>query len=528
MTENKIHSMPDYRSVLTDPRFAHLAKLFRALNDKWQPNPGQLEAGTALYVEGIRRLGIECGRKFGKSDWCTDTCWRLGNMIQNGQGYYFGAVAKGAREFIWSNERLQNWGPREFVSDINKTDMRLTFTSGTFVKVDGADEFRGSKGFNPDFMILDEAADYPDGFWHAMRPNFASKDCIVVVVSSPPWILEEAPGKPVYFCRMMDLWKKYMQEAKAKGARPKHFYCNYPSHVNAKNLPPGFLEQEEKELRDMGCDDIWEREYLARRVTAGGRRIVGSFKPDRHVYSHDELIKEHIERNRNTLTWITAVDPSQTLFGTLIMAVNPYTKEVFFLDEIAEQDENETTEAQLWPRIAEKEQDIIGEDTGEEDSERFLRVCDEAAKWWIVGCANDPGIGIAFNPTEKALNSIEYGVSLLRELFKHNLGYVSDRCSMFIYQLTNWRRDARGLIPEKGKDLIDCGRYGLHEAGYYLTRDEIPEIKKAHPRLARAETLRDTPESYAQRKMIREFMNNTGLDQSDNLGDGEDMKWLFQ
>jgi hypothetical protein len=325
----------------------------------------------------------------------------------------------------------------------------------------------------------------------------------------------------------MDLWKKYMEEEQKKGQRPRFFYCNFPSSVNAANLPPNFLEQEEKELRDMGCEDIWEREYLAKRVVAGGRRIVGTFKPEKHVIPHEELIANHIEKNRSILTWVTAVDPSQTLFGCLVIAVNPYTKEVFFLDEIAETDENETTENLLWPRIADIEQDLIGEDTGEEDSERFFRVCDEAAKWWIVGCANDSAIGIAFNPTEKALNSIEYGVSLLRSLFQYDLGYVSDRCKMFAYQLVNWRRDSQGRIPEKGKDLIDCGRYALHEAGYYLTRDEMPSIQKKHPRQVRAETLRDRPEEFAQKQMMRDFMNNTGLDNFDNIGKDEDLKWLL-
>lgn len=517
-------SIPTYSAILTDPRYASMARLMRALNSKWIPHPGQAEVGAAIFVQGKRRIGVECGRKWGKSEIGVDLCWRLGNMIQNGQGYYFGAQQTAVREIIWANDRMQGWGPAEYVRDIHRNEMRMTFASGTFVKCDGADEFRGRKGFNPDFVICDEAADYSDAFWHAMRPNFASKDCIVVIITTPPWELESEPGRPCYFLRMMDIWKKNMEDAARKGEYSPYFYTCQPTHANEKNLPTGFLQQEEKELRELGCEDIWEREYLARRVIAGGKRIIGTFKPDKHVYPFEWIWKYKIERNIDILNWLTIVDPSQTLFGMLIIAINPYTKEVFFLDEIAERDENETTEHALWPRIKEIE-DACYPPTRSEDPDRFVRVCDEAAKWWIVGCANDPEIGVAFNPTEKASNSIEMGVSILRSVFRYGLGYVSDKCVTLSYQLVNWRRKQNGAIPETGKDLVDCARYGIHEAGYYLSREEAPQLLARHPRAERADIIRDTPEAYAETLAYKDFLKDDGLSAFDNLG--EEDAWPF-
>ena len=466
--------------LLTDDRLQAYARLISELNANFKPNPGQIEAGEWLFSKGARRIFIECGRKWGKTSWCVDTCWRLGNMIQNGQGYYFGALAKSVREFLWAPGRLQAHGPREYIAEIHKTEMRQTFTSGTFVKLDGADEFRASKGFNPDFCVLDEYADYPEEFWHAMSPNFASKDCIVIIISSPPWLLETEPGKPVQFVRLADVWQGYMDEAMRKGKQSRYVYMNQPSHVNECNLPKGWLAEEEKELAALGMKDVWEREYLAKRVVGGGRRLIGTFDREKHVFTYEEIQKK-IERDKTVMEWVTSVDPSQSAFGALVMALNPYTKEVYFMDEVLEHDENATTEHALWPRLQAMEEEAFFEASStQEDS--FTRVCDEAAKWWIVGCANDRDIGVSFLSTEKFSNSIESGVSTLRTLFSTNRGYVSERCKNLIWQMENWRRDQRGVVPKANKDLIDCARYGMHVVNFALSKEDRPLWKTPHPR----------------------------------------------
>ncbi len=397
-------------------------------------------------------------------------------MIQGGQIYYYGAFAKAVREFLWAPGRLENYGPKDYIQEINKTEMRQTFTSNTFVKLDGADEFRGAKGINPDVLIADEGADYSNDFWNAMMPNLMAKDALILVISSPPWNLEEAPDKPVFFVRLMDLWKKYQDEGIRDNKPNKYAYFNMPTETNP-HISKEWLKEERKTLFAMGLDDEWKREYMAQRVRAGGKRIIGTFDRKMHVYSH-EFLTQKIEKNLTILHWTTTVDPSQSAFGVLVLAIDPYSKEVFFLDEILERDENETTEQMLLPRILKKEDEFYPSD----DRSRFIRVCDEAARWWIVGCSNDPALGVPFEQTEKSLNSIEMGLSLLRTLFFLDKGYVSERCVNFIWQLENWKRDRKGNFPKGNDDLIDCARYGLHVNGYYLSRDEAPKIAVLHPR----------------------------------------------
>lgn len=495
-----------------------MATLLRDLNKRWTPHAGQREIGQAIFSGGKRRIGVECGRKFGKTELAIDLCWRLGNMIQGGQIYYYGAFAKAVREFLWAPGRLEQYGPREYISETHKTEMRLTFTSGTFVKLDGADEFKGSKGINPDVLIADEAADYPDAFWNAMMPNLAAKDAIILVITSPPWQLETSPGEPVYFVRLMDLWKKHMKEGERTGTPNKYAYYNMPTSTN-EHISKEWLDEERKTLIAMGLEHEWQREYEAKRVTGGGKRIIGTFDRKRHCFKHDFLL-EKIKKDISILQWTTIVDPSQSAFGGLVMAINPYTKETYWLDEVFERDENETTEQLLWPRLRRIEDELFPSD----DPNRFVRVCDEAAKWWIVGCANDPAIGVSFEQTEKVLNSIEMGLSLLRTVFFLDKGYVSERCQNFIWQLENWKRDKKGQMPDKDCDLIDCSRYGLHVNGYYITRDEKPMMAKLHPREQRRRLVNDMEHEIAsleENDLAKDLLGFAHNDEDDELSEDQ-------
>lgn len=471
--------IPTLSRILSDPEFRNLAFFLKGLNEKWEPHDGQRAVGEHIFVHGARRIFLENGRKWGKSDFAADVCWRLGNMIRGGQGYYFGAYQKAVRELMWANRRLQDHGPKEYVTAEHQNEMRLTFTTNTFVKCDGADEFKLSKGFNPDFVVLDEFADYPEDFWIAMSPNFASKDTIVVIISSPPWELEKEPGQPVLFVRLADLWKKYQQVAETKGLRSKYIYVNQPTHTNP-HIPKPWLNEEREALIAMGMEDVWQREYEAKRVTGAGKRIIGTFSRERHVKAHDWIMKEKIEKHHEELIWLDVVDPAvSSVFAGLVMAINPYSKEVFWLDEHYSKEDSENTSHIVWPILEAKENELYPEDLNV-DPERFQRVYDEAETWFAQEVTND--FGVTFNPTEKVRNPKEFGISLLRSVFRYDKGYVSDRCKWLIWELENWRKDKFGAVPDRNNHTIDCSRYGLHAADYFLSPEEIKAPVKLHPR----------------------------------------------
>jgi hypothetical protein len=516
MSENPVR-IPAHSQILSDPRYNNLANLLRGLNAKWKPHDGQIEVGSKIFVEGARRIFLECGRKWGKTDWAIDCAWRLGNMIQGGQGYYFAARAKAVREIIWASNRIQSHGPSEYIKEIHKTEMRLTFTSDTFVKLDGADEFAQSKGFNPDFVILDEFADYANNFWYAMSPNFASKDAIVIIISSPPWLLEEEPGKPVLFIRLADLWDRYQDEARRKGKASKYVYLNQPTHKNPY-ISKEWLEEERKTLVELGEEDLYDREYMAKRVVGGGKRVIGTFDRTLHVHDHEALYAKKIQDHWSELEFFTACDPgNSTVFATLVFAVNRYTKEIYFLDEIYCKQEDETTEHIMWPKIESLEANIYPTDINA-DSERFGRVYDEEAKWWQVGVSQE--FGINFMPSEKGKNSREYGISILRSIFRYNKGYVSSRCKWFAWELENWRKDGKGRIPKMNDHLIDASRYGIHFADYFLLLEDRDKVVAPHPR----EQQRLLHQQSIDKEAL-ETLKELSQDSFGGPGEGDDFLW---
>jgi len=475
MKKKRSDEIQGFARAAHDPRFAHLAKLDAAIREHWEPNEFQIEVGASVIYGGKRRIFVEVGRKGGKTEISSYLCWIMGNMIQNGQIYYFGAYAKAVREFLWAPNRLQGFGPSEYIRDINKTEMRLTFNTGTFVKLDGADEFKISKGFNPDMVICDEFADYSDEFWHAMSPNFAAKDAIVVCVSTPPWLLEKSPGEPVLFVRLADLWKKRMEDAEREGKWSKFVYFNFPSHVNEKNLPAGFLEQERQDLIDLGEEDLYVREYLARRVVGGGKRLVGTYDPERHKKPYDWMM-ERFSKDVSSVLYLTTCDPgNSSVFAALLTVINPYTKEIFFLDEIYEKQEDETMALSIQPRLSAKEKEIYPF-----DDDPWIRTYDEAAKWWYLDVMQH--FQLTYNPTEKSLHTIEMGLSILRTAFRYDKAYISDRCVWFEWELLNWRKDSKGAVPRKNNHLVDAGRYTIHAADYFIKPEDRPEKPVLHIR----------------------------------------------
>lgn len=453
-----------------------------------------------VFRQGRRRIFLENSRKWGKTEWAIDMCWRLGNLIQNGQGYFFSSYLKNVLETIWENGRLKNHGPADYIEGTSETETRLTFSSGTFIKCEGALEFQVGRGFNPDFLILDEFADYTREFWAAVSSNLIPKNAYCFVMGSIPEVLEDEPGKPTLYIAVADLWKKRMEEGHAL-----YGYVNQNWRVNPHN-DPALIEQDIADLREMGMEDVAEREYEAKRVVGGGKRIIANFDPEIHVKPHAWIL-ERFSRDLHHLTKISGCDPgSSSVFGALIVIINPWNKEVYVVDEIHETDERETMVAVLIPKLLEMEKQYSTE------PDDFIRVYDEAAKMFQLEVASQFDIG--FLPTEKSVNSIEDGVSIIRTIFRLKKCFVSDRCRYLAHELLNWRKKKNGEFSKDGKHLIDCFRYALHVAGYEVPMEDRPEEERV---LEWQKPRRGIEEDIAD--VLDEVGRETGTLLFDNLGD---------
>jgi len=439
---------------LTDPAL-YFAKIITDLNSRWQPHPAQQKILNALFAHMESVVFSECGRKFGKTEVIAYFLWRRALTVPGGH-YYFAPEQKQAKEIFWAAGRLQSFGPPEYIAgEPNNTEMRIRFTNGSFIKVDGSDNFNSHRGTEPHSCVYDEFRDFRPEFHQVMGPNLGVYTAPLLICSTPP--------------EQMEL---HHYDGMMKGLVKGTNHFNYPTWVNP-HMPKAWLAKEKATLYMRGEGDVWEREYGARRVRGGSNSIFPMFDPAVHVRPHAEVMAELV-KDRKKLIWQVVCDPgNSTVFAVLFRAVNPYNRKVYRLDEIYERNQGETSTSRIVPRIqAMKEELCPGyEAYGIEWEQTY----DEAATWFAVEAGNS--FDETFVPTRKADSPIDVGLSLLKDQMLSGLTIISDRCRNLVREYENFIRDPASGKPRKDCDdhAVDCDRYGNSAAGVDLRPENEPE-----------------------------------------------------
>lgn len=450
-------SGPAIKQILDDQSSAlRLAKIIGDLNSRWQPHPAQQKILHSLFGLGEPVVFAECGRKFGKTEEISYFLWRRAMTVVGGH-YYFAPEQKQAKEIIWANLRLQYFGPENYITGINNTEMRMTFGNGSFIKVDGSDNFNAYRGIEPHTAVYDEYRDFRPEFHQVMGPNLGVYKAPLLVCSTPPEQMELAhyDGMKVGLVKERSLF-------------------NYPSWANP-HLDRAWLAKEKAKLYARGEGDVWEREYGAKRVRGGSNSIFPMFDPAKHVKPHAEVM-EAISRDRKKLIWQVVCDPgNSTVFAVLFRAINPYTRVCYHLGEIYERNQGETSTSRIVPRIkAMKEALCPGYEAYGIEWDQYY---DEAATWFAVEAENT--YDETFIATQKAHAPIDEGLSLIKDQMLHGLTVISDRCRDLVREYENFIRDPANGKPRKDCDdhLVDCTRYANAMAGIDLR----PEAEPAEP-----------------------------------------------
>ena len=462
----------------------------------WEPHPHQQLVKNAVFSEGKKVVFIECGRKYGKTDLLCYILYRFAMMYPNSACYYIAPFQKQAREIIWANGRLQNF----FVAPIdpktkrtfngytreealqigeelkakylkgnpNDSEMRIKFNNGSFIKLDGADNYQAYRGISPHIVVYDEFKDHHPKFHTGMDPNLATFDAPLIAVGTPP---EGDEPNEEGFCSMADYAKIAEDQA----------YFNAPTHVNP-HISRKFLERKQEELRRKGEYTKWLREYMAMRVRDGERTIFPMFevptktKPHtKHVKPHAEVIHE-LQRKYKDWDFVTAYDPaSTTTFGALFCAIHKYEKRIKVWGEVYAQGMVNTSTDKVFPESLK----VI--DKLNVPHYIIDMVYDHAAHWFAnevhsrYTIENGYMSDYALTPCTKDYNTKNDKLSLIKDIF---LGYeglieISDSCVHFIKELENYRTDQKGKPLKENDHLIDCFRYILN----YLMYTEVPKIR---------------------------------------------------
>lgn len=439
------HSLKKQQKV--NPVLANYAEMILGLHKTWKAHQGQVKVFKPIISGKTKDLFVQAGRNWGKTEGIAYCLWRWARTYPNSENYYFAPYMKQAREILWASKRMQSFGPQHWIKAINETEMRITFTNGSFIKLDGSDNVEAYRGVKPKGLsVLDEFKDFKPDFYVAYDPNRAAHDSPIIIIGTPP-------DRECQFTEVADEFK----------INPKKCYFEAPSHDNP-HLPAQFLIDKELEYKRKGEEDVWQREYLAKYVKGGRAKIFPML--NKSIVRPFKEIKEMLYRDRRKLQWYLIADPAAaSVFGALFCALNPYNKTWYFLDEIYETDQALMSTTLIGKVMREKKAALW-------DGE-WTQVYDEAEAWFRTEIWDK--YQEHFIPTNKALNDKDNGLSLIKDVMLQHKVIISDQCVKLYWELDNYFKDKKGNIPKEKDHLIDCFRYALGAAQYSLNKEVDPD-----------------------------------------------------
>lgn len=435
-------------------------ELLDALHSHWTPHVVQREIGRALFWDNKRSLFIAAGRKLGKTELAIYILWRWAMTYPNTGCYYIAPLLNQAREIVWADPRLQSFGPRDWLLDgsigINNTEMRLRFKNGSFIKVDGSDNYDKHRGTRPGILIYEEYKDHRKEFREVMRPNLSVYNAPEIFIGTPP----EDDGN--------EAQNEFLLTEAEHKRDPRKFYMHAPTSSNP-NISRAWLADEEARLRARGEADVWEREYMARFVKGGSKKIFPMLTPD-CVKPHYQVLNA-IMKDRRKLDWYMWADPAgASCFAVLFAAINPYTKHVYLLDEIYETSQAEMTVQKIGRRMLATKAELFI------DKFKDWRMgYDEAETWFANEMLEHFSIGL--EPSQKSKSDKISGLSLIKDIMLTKRLTISDRCEKSYWEMDSYCKDDSGKIPKKNDHIVDCFRYLLEAAHYSLNLQTEPEKK---------------------------------------------------
>jgi hypothetical protein len=428
--------------ALTDQQ-KYYAKVITALHENWHPHEGQTAIGRALFNDNIQYVFAECGRNFGKTDLIVYCHARFAMLNPDTENYYFSPLSKQSREIAWEPRRYLKLIPEEWIESVNNQEMRINLKTGSFIKLDGSDNTEAYRGVKPKgLVVLDEFKDFKHEFWEAFEPNTIF--CKVVIIGTPPPIENDNH----LFFKVADEFKN----------NEKKRYFNFPSTTNP-HIPYEWFMDKKADLYRRGEGYVWEREYEAKRVRGGVNKIFPMLKPE-IVKEHSEVLKM-IERDRKRLMWFVWADPAaSSCFAVLFVAINPFTKDIYWLDEIYETNQQRMSVRVIGSELIAKRNELW--------QDEWRQGYDEAATWWRSEMFDS--FNEYFEPTQKASNKKENGISLIKDIILGGKLTMSDRCVKGYWEMDNYVMDRTGEIPKKNDHQIDNFRYILAAAGYEFSQ----------------------------------------------------------
>jgi len=409
---------------------------------------------------------------------------------------------KQAKEIYWASGLLPNFldiaGEKSpFISKIDQQDTRIEYFNGSFIKVDGSDNYDSARGWKPDFVAGDEFGNFDPRWFEVMVPNLMARNATLFLIGTPPRNPTLPNGQKHQYVQLDDEF----QRRQAEGRDVFWYYA--PSSVNTKlyGTPEGkrWLEEEEQRLTENNERYVWEREYLAQIVEGGKHAIFPTLDREKHCAPYDQLY-EMILKDPNRYSYYCIADPgTKSTFAVLFIAYDSYSATPYLLDTIYETDPFYCSVDSIMPKI----NSICFKLNPNFDSWTFL--ADSAAAWWIQETLDR--YGVCFIPTNKRLGDKDEGISVIRDILALRSHFIAvPNCNPLVTELVNYATDTKGNYIKENDHLIDDWRYFLS-----FTRFALNE--KAHPSEFKKEfTGNPRPErGYSRSTEEKDDINATAL-----------------
>lgn len=447
-------------SEISDERIKYHAQVLSDLNSVFTPHLGQIPIGRALFTDSKKRVFVQCGRKFGKTEITLYCLYRWCLLYPNSYSYYISPFKDQVRDLVWANGRLPHFLPEKLMKKynvtINNSDFRVMFGNGSFIKAEGSDNFEKSRGYSATGLcVLDEFKDIHPKFFPGFEPNLAITDAPLMIIGTPP--SSDEGEKFDRWCMMADETKE----------SPVGFYINRPSMTNP-HINKDYFIRKESELRAKGELWVWKKEYLAELVRGSGRSIFPMLDRQKHVKAHQNIMGM-IGLTPKHYDYFAAFDPgSAKCFAVVIGCVNRYSKQVFILDEIYATKMEDARVNQIVPLAIEKMRAIypIIDD--------WHCVYDYAATWFMNEVQSQYSDEINVFPCQKDLKNKENKLSLIKDMLVKGFLILSDKCEKLYWEMEKYSTDENGRIPKEDDHAIDSLRYLLNAASYHQVPADAP------------------------------------------------------
>ncbi len=450
-------------------------KRAKALNyfwDRFKARPGQQKMGWALFEGGYKIIFLRYGRNGGKSFGAAGCMAKYAIENDEVQVLYFAPLVKQAQNIMWRPRLLHKLIDPDFVESIDKDAMTITLINGSIIQCDGSNQDPDIvRGYKPNFVVADEYAQFKPYWQEAMFPNLAAKDAPILMIGTPPEFPITEDGDKHHYVQMDEECQRYHKDPENK----RVYWGWLPTWEANPKISKEWLAQERQRLFDRGEDYVWYREYGGKIVSGASRQIFPMFNKDTHVVDHDKLLA-HIDAIREHCEFWVGADPgTRGVFAVVFMAVNHYTSEIYWLDELYETDASNTIASIMNQQIEEKLHEL-----GPDEEWRYI--CDNAAASYIEESASEPDFPVLWDETLKELNDKKNGISLLKTLFSKRSKCMSDRCFYTANEFIRLQRDKAGRIPKKGDHTIDGSRYVGKESGFDFNTSDAPKrLPEADP-----------------------------------------------